>query len=207
MKRPVVTTLGSMITAGIASLCCIGPLVAAVVGVGNVGVFSVFVAYRPYFIVVTMLLLGLGFFLTYRRHEVVCEDGTCRVESAGTWNKIAMWIAAVIAAGAMAVPYMPWTQEVFAQPIPEQQTSSLSNAIAVVNIEGMDCEACAAGLQATLGRIAGVTRALVNVGEGNAVLEYDSTRVQPQKFIAEINDMGFTATIGKGQYHARTAKR
>lgn len=197
MKRANVTSAGSVLTAITASLCCVGPIVAALAGVGSIGAFSVFVAYRPYFIVLTILLLGLGFFLSYRKREVLCDDGTCKIESAGKWSKATMWLATVIAAVSIAVPYLGWTQELLAQPISGQDPTSIANALVVLDIEGMDCEACAAGLQATLGRIEGVAAAQVNFQDARAVLKYDSTRVRPKAFVEELKEVGFAATLRK----------
>ncbi|MEX1137759.1 MAG: mercuric transporter MerT family protein [Bacteroidota bacterium] len=197
MKHANVTAVGSVFTAITASLCCIGPIAAAIVGVGSIGAFSVFVAYRPYFIVLTVLLLGLGFFLVYRKREVVCDDGSCKVESAGKWSKISVWLATAIAAVSFAIPYLGWTQELLAQPVSVKDPPSIANAVTVLNIEGMDCEACAAGLQATLGRMEGVATARVNYQDANAVLEYDSTKVRPKAFIDELNQVGFSSAIRK----------
>ena len=109
MKKSTLSSVASVITAIGASLCCIGPVVLAVIGVGGIGVFSAFEAYRPYLIGLTILILGSAFYLTYRKREVQCKDGTCKVESASVWNKIGIWSALLIAASAMAFPYFGLT--------------------------------------------------------------------------------------------------
>lgn len=195
MKKSDVTSLGSLMTAVVASLCCIGPVAVALIGVGSIGVFSVFETYRPYLIGVTVILLGLAFYLTYRKREVMCEDGTCKVESAGKWNKISVWFAAMIAAVAIAFPYLELTPTASAQSTPPQIISKVLPAVAILKVDGMDCKACAAGLQATLGRIDGVTKASVAFDDGKAVLEYDPSKVQLQKFIDQVDKVGFKATL------------
>jgi mercuric ion transport protein len=195
MHKKNLTTTGAVVSAIVASLCCIGPVAVALIGAGSIGAFAVFVSYRPYLIGLTAILLGLAFYLTYRRREVLCEDGTCKLESAGKWNKLTVWFAAVLAAGAIAFPYLELSPAA-AQSI-NQNSEQGAMTLVELNIEGMDCEACAAGLQTTLGRIDGVARASVLFKEGKAVLEFDSTRVQPQKFIDRLDEVGFTATIKK----------
>lgn len=38
-----------------------------------------------------------------------CEDGTCKIQSAGRWNKIGVWCATFIAVSALAFPYFGFT--------------------------------------------------------------------------------------------------
>lgn len=76
-RRSNLPILGSLASAILASLCCLGPVVLAILGAGSAGFFSIFEGARPYLIGVTAVFLGLAFFLTYRKRKVKCEDGTC----------------------------------------------------------------------------------------------------------------------------------
>ena len=58
--------MGAALTAAAASLCCIGPAVVAVVGVGGAVAAAGLKPYRPLLILVSMALLGVGFWLTYQ---------------------------------------------------------------------------------------------------------------------------------------------
>ncbi len=104
MNKAVLTTSGSILSAFFASLCCIGPVVLSIIGAGSLGFAAAFEPYRPYFMAITVLFLGAGFYFTYRKREVKCEDGTCKVESASRWNKIILWVAAVVAVIFMFFP-------------------------------------------------------------------------------------------------------
>jgi mercuric ion transport protein len=54
--------VASVVAATAASVCCIGPVVAAVLGAGALGAASTrFEPYRPWFLGLTMILLGVGF--------------------------------------------------------------------------------------------------------------------------------------------------
>src|SRR5258707_9365525 len=109
MGKTELTSAGGIIVAISASLCCIGPIVLALAGVGGVAAFSVFEAYRPYLVGLTIVLIGIAFFFTYRKREMQCEDGTCKIQSAGRWNKIGVWCATFIAVSALAFPYFGFT--------------------------------------------------------------------------------------------------
>jgi hypothetical protein len=109
MKNSTLSSAGGVISAVIASLCCIGPVALGLVGIGSIGAFSVFEFYRPYLIGFTIAILALAFYFTYRKREVKCEDGTCRVESAGKWNKMTVWLATGLSALAILFPYTGFT--------------------------------------------------------------------------------------------------
>lgn len=103
-KRSRIPLLGSILAAVMASACCVGPALLALIGAGTAGFSGVPGAYRPYFIGISVLLLGLAFYLTYRKREVRCEDGTCKTVRAGKWDRIGVWFAAFIAAAVIAIP-------------------------------------------------------------------------------------------------------
>jgi len=200
MKQIKLITIGSIGTAIFASLCCIGPTVLAIIGASGIGLFSAFVNYRPYFIGLTAILLGLAFYFTYRKREVVCEDGSCKIESAGKWNKITVWLATLVAIIALAFPYIDGVSTA------EVNTSITTGATAVLDIKGMDCQACARGLEGMLMQIEGVRQAKVDFDKGKGQVLYDPNRVSPTTFVEKINEASYTATLVSNE-PAQTAKQ
>lgn len=101
----------SILSAFIASACCVGPLVFALLGIGGVGFLVKFEPYRPYFIAATVALLGTGFYLTYRKPKTgtaragapECECPTPRANRAG---KIMLWVATILVVGFLSFPYL-----------------------------------------------------------------------------------------------------
>jgi copper chaperone CopZ len=57
----------------------------------------------------------------------------------------------------------------------------------------MDCDACAAGIQAMLQRQPGVLRAQVSFATKQAVVQYDPQNTSTDKLIAAIHQTGFKA--------------
>jgi copper chaperone CopZ len=196
MKRSNISAAGSVLTAIVASVCCIGPALLALVGAGSIGAFGALESYRPYFIGLTVILLALAFFLTYRKWEVACEDGSCKVVKAGKWNKIGVWTSAIIALVAILFPYTNLTPMVSAASVKPTGTQG-QLATAVLNIKGMDCEACANGLQASLSQIKGVESAAVKYKSGSAVIEYDPAEVAPTVFTNFLTKAGYKSTVVK----------
>lgn len=65
----IVEFAGTIVSAILASICCIGPLILAGLGIGSVGIFSSLERYRLIFMLVTFAFLGAAFYLTYRKKK------------------------------------------------------------------------------------------------------------------------------------------
>ncbi len=94
-----VTAIGSLLSAFLSSLCCAGPLILGVLGVGAGATSSyvkALVPYRPVFITLAFLFLAVGFISVYRRKDVCSTDPACHTSTAKTL-KIALWVATVAA--------------------------------------------------------------------------------------------------------------
>ncbi|MDZ7362053.1 MAG: mercuric transporter MerT family protein [candidate division KSB1 bacterium] len=189
MQKTTLSTVGSVVTAIVASLCCIGPAVLAIVGAGSLGAFAAFEKYRLYFIGITAVLLGAAFYLTYRKREVKCEDGSCKIEGAGKWNKLGVWSATIIAVLAISYPYLA------AKPSATTNAAFTPKATVVLEVKGMTCTACASHIQTALSGVKGVHSASVTYETGKAVIAYDSALVQPNALIKQVEETGYSATL------------
>ena len=103
---------GAILSALIASACCVGPLVLALLGLGGGALLVKFEPYRPYFIAVTLLLLGAGFWLQYRKPTTATRDGAacaCPAPRARRTGRILLWVATAVVVGSLSFPYIaPW---------------------------------------------------------------------------------------------------
>jgi mercuric ion transport protein len=108
--QPKYRTFGLGIVGGVAaglmaSACCIGPLLAVFLGVTGAGALAQLEPYRPYFGAMMIAFLAVGFYLTYRKPKTV--DGTCGPccsPSRRRTQKIALWLATVLALVLFFVP-------------------------------------------------------------------------------------------------------
>ena len=92
----------SVVTAVVASACCIGPVVLVLLGAGAFGAsLASLERYRPIFLTVTTAFLAFAFYTAYRPTEGcdVCEPSRRRR------GRIMVWIAAFIVAVLVAFPY------------------------------------------------------------------------------------------------------
>ena len=107
MEKSTLTSVGAVATASLAALCCAGPLGLAVLGTAGLGL-HIFEPYRPYLIAMTAILLGIGFYLTYRKRAETCgDDGVCIAPTSLRMRKVGLWAATGFTGLMLAVPYLP----------------------------------------------------------------------------------------------------
>lgn len=99
----------ALVSAFTASLCCIGPIAAATLGLTSLGALARFEALRPWFTALTLVFLLIAFFLSYRRRPgAECAPGSL-CEAHGETpvrrvNRIVLWIAAILAVVVLTFP-------------------------------------------------------------------------------------------------------
>ncbi len=106
MKAQGVTLVGSVIGGILASVCCIGPLVFALLGISGAAFAQRFEPLRPYFLVATYALLGGAFYSSYRPTQTECGPGeACEMPRTNRLGKVMLWIAAVVVLLTTAFPW------------------------------------------------------------------------------------------------------
>lgn len=99
-KQERLLAAGGVLSAVVASSCCVVPLVLVTYGIGGawVGNLTALEPYKPYFLSVTALLFAAGFWHVYFKAKPVCEDGSyCASQSSNRITKSALWIATSLA--------------------------------------------------------------------------------------------------------------
>jgi mercuric ion transport protein len=106
------TGKGSLIAGALAaigaSVCCVGPLVLLAFGIGGtwIGSLTAMEPYRPIFIGLTLLFLGLTFRKLYLVPQV-CTPGTpCAETRPLKRQRFAFWIVTVLLLGLLAAPWL-----------------------------------------------------------------------------------------------------
>lgn len=83
----------------IASSCCVVPLLLVTLGISGawIGNLTALEPYKPYFLSVTVLLLGAGFWYVYFKPKKECDEGSyCARPSSSRNTKSALWIATLL---------------------------------------------------------------------------------------------------------------
>jgi mercuric ion transport protein len=189
--------IGASLIAGIAaSLCCVLPIVFALVGAGIVGASAFFAAGRPYLLGITFLLLGMGFYFAYRKPKHACEPGSaCENPRTNKTGRIGLWIAALIVLVVAAFPYYsePIANLLLRSKAPVPAAAGPRLYRASFAVEGMDCMACATVIEKKLKSLAGVQSAMVSYEHKRATVEFDVNKVTITELEQAIQDSGYRA--------------
>jgi len=185
---------GSLLAAITASLCCIGPLVAVALGAGGFAASAVFEQWRPVFLGLTVVLLALAWYLTYRKPRANCEEGSaCAAKPSANWSKVVLWVSTGVVLIAAAFLSLASAVLRATQPNPPVAVTDGNTAVVKVTIPSMNCAAGAVSIQAMLRQQAGVVSANVNYDTKEAFIQYDITKLSKETLIAAIDETGFQA--------------
>ena len=108
-RRMGLVAVGGILGAIAATSCCIIPLLLFALGIGGawIGNLTALAPYQPIFIAATLIFLGTGYYLVYRRRGVACTDGKlCARPLPRRGVKLALWAATALVASAVAFPYV-----------------------------------------------------------------------------------------------------
>ncbi|GAC1645368.1 MAG: mercuric ion transporter MerT [Acidobacteriaceae bacterium] len=100
--------LASVAAAVGASVCCVGPLVLLALGISGswIGHLTAMEPYRPIFIGLTLVFMGLAFRQLYLVPQV-CAPGTpCADPNTVKRQRLVFWIVGVLLLGLLAVPLL-----------------------------------------------------------------------------------------------------
>ena len=108
MLRVNGSLLASLLAAIGASVCCVGPLVLLLLGIGGAWVanLTALEPLRPWFIAATLLFLGLGFRHLYLQPQV-CEPGAaCAEPIVVKRQRLIFWVVALALLALLSVPWL-----------------------------------------------------------------------------------------------------
>jgi copper chaperone CopZ len=183
----------SLLAALVASFCCILPIVFALGGMGIVGASAVFAAWRPYLLALTFALLGIGFYLSYRKRPKACEPGSaCERPAVNRSGRVGLWLAAAFVILFAAFPYYsgPVARLLLSNGKAQAHPASTQEHVTFA-VEGMTCPVCAEGIAHKLKELPGVRQAAVSYEQHKAEIEYDSRHVLLEQLEKVFTDAGY----------------
>ncbi|MFZ6011670.1 MAG: mercuric transport protein MerTP [Bacteroidota bacterium] len=183
---------GGLLAALLSSLCCITPVLAMIAGTGSIAAsFSWLEPVRPYLAGVTIAVLGFAWyqklFPKNNSQECACETDV----KASFWKtKTFLGIITVFAFAMLAFPHYA---HVF-YPHNEKQVVFVKQADirkGEFNISGMTCQGCAEHVMHEVNKLAGVLKSDASYEKGNAVVEYDGSKITTSEIVDAINKTGY----------------
>lgn len=197
MNNKIVVGAIALASAGLASICCIGPLIVTGMGLGSLGLAAGLTQYRPVFLALTGLVLASGFYLAYRKRPAACADGSCELRSGRRTVKAALWAITVLTVAVATFPN--WSVRVLnggsaAAPAGAEMIS--------LRVSGMDCAACTGAIKKSVEKVPGVYSASVNFDSQQATVATDG-KVDPQAVLKAVAAAGYKAEIVNGGTHGK----
>ncbi|MGJ3243557.1 MAG: mercuric transporter MerT family protein [Opitutales bacterium] len=165
---------GALVAAGAAVLCCVGPLVPILLGLGSASALFGLDRYQPWFIGLGLVLLALAAWMAVRR-----QNRCCAVKSAA---RSARTVALVFSVGIGAYlllqfAVVPALASLASERVRASRGGDLVSEVALktatVQVEGMTCAGCAVGVEAAFLDLPGVGDARVDWQTGEATVRYD----------------------------------
>jgi len=91
-----------------ASACCVGPLLLLSLGIGGawIGHLTALEPYRPIFVGLTLVLLGLAFRKLYLIPQTCAGEDTCVADRTRPVQRILFWLFVPLSLGLMASPWI-----------------------------------------------------------------------------------------------------
>ncbi len=105
MKRvleigPAIGAATGALGSAAASICCLGPVGIALLGVNGAIFAAALKPYRTWLLVISLALIGVGFWVfrrSPRSSSAACDTRAGRVTRFVLWGSAAAWVVAVIA--------------------------------------------------------------------------------------------------------------
>lgn len=111
-KRANWVATGALIGAGLASACCIVPLLLVTLGISGAWIanLTALEPYKPYVAGVTLAMLGYGFWHVYFRLKLPCEGGSyCARPGSARTTKAVLWLGLAVVILALSIGWWaPW---------------------------------------------------------------------------------------------------
>lgn len=99
--------IGTTLAAIGASICCVGPLLLLSLGIGGawMSTLTSMESVRPFFIILTLVFIGLGYRKLYVLPENCKEGKTCELPEEKQKQRMIFWIASLLVLMLLAFPW------------------------------------------------------------------------------------------------------
>lgn len=99
--------IGGGLLAGLtASMCCIGPALFVLLGLGSFTAAAFFASLRPFLIGLALVFLLVGWYRTFFRKIACAADGSCDLRLSSKSQKVGLVLVTVLIGGFIAYPQL-----------------------------------------------------------------------------------------------------
>src|SRR5882724_8354833 len=180
-----------ILSALLATTCCVGPLLLIAVGLGSGAAFVG--RYHWFFLIAGIAMLTLAW-AKYLREKTVCdcEHKTMQGRRSGMFTLL---IATVIVLGFGSLNIGRY---IFASaPTSAQTQTQVANGLnhVVISVDGMSCVTCEIAVRHALKRVDGVKSAHGSVATKSVTVDYDPAKTNTEQLVAAVDSTGYRALL------------
>lgn len=179
-----------VVSALLASACCIGPLLLIAIGLGSGAAFLG--RYHWFFLIGGLAVLTWAW-AKYLREKTVCDCEHTEMKGR-RGAMLTLFFATIIVLGFAGLNI---SRYVFASapPSPQEQPAAAGLSRVVIPVEGMSCATCEIVVHRALTKVSGVKSARVSVTNKTAEVDYEPQQTTPTALVEAINSTGYQATL------------
>jgi copper chaperone CopZ len=181
----------AILSALLATTCCVGPLLLVAIGLGS---GAAFVGRYHWFFVIGGIAVLTWAWAKYLREKTVCDCEHKPMQGRRS-GMLTLLIATAIVLGFGSLNI---SRYVFGSaPVSAQTQTQLANGLnqIVIPVEGMSCATCEIAVRHALKRIDGVKSAHVSVATKTATVDYEPGKTNPEQLVVAINSTGYRASL------------
>ena len=189
--------LGALGAGIAASACCTIPVALVSAGIGGsfVASFRAMEPYRPFFIGVAVVAMGLVALKEFKRSKTVecdCEEDRMNEKKRRTILGAGMLVTLLLIAS-------PWILRDALGNVDVSETDFAGLSQVVLTVEGMTCELCDVTVATALTNLDGVEEAIVTFEPPQAIVRFDSKLVTTADMERVTTEVGYPAKLTTGE--------
>ncbi|HEY1025169.1 MAG TPA: mercuric transport protein MerTP, partial [Sphingobacteriaceae bacterium] len=195
-----------VISAFTASLCCITPISALIVGIsGTASVFSWIEPMRPYLIAMSIGVLLFAWYIKLRpaKNDTGCD---CETTSRKSFLQSKAFLAIITVFAVLIIAFPLYAKIFYSSPKVTSATIGVTDRKEQVKfkIQGMTCEACEEYVNNELSKVPGVLAYKTSYANHSSLVTFDKSKVDVKTIEEAINKTGYNV---KGNNYINTASK
>lgn len=186
-----------ILTALSSSICCIMPILAIITGTSGIAsTFSWLEPARPYFIGMTVLILGFAWYQKIKPQKK--NQCNCKIEQKTKLMQSKMFLGLVTIFSILMLTF-PFYAHIF-YPNTEKQpliTNKINMQVVDFMVDGMTCKSCEEHINYKVNKLFGIIKSSASFENGNVVVEFDNSKITSAEIEKVINSTGYSVTAKK----------
>ena len=186
-----------LLTAISASLCCITPVLALLAGTsGLASTFSWLDPFRPYFIGLTIFVLGFAWYQKLTKRKQI--DCNCETKAKTTFIQTKTFLGLVTVFAGLMLAFPMYTHIFYSKTEKQVIIVDKQNIkIVEITIKRMTCSGCEKQVNHEINKIQGIGKTVASFKNGNAIIEFDNTKTNINEIEKAIAKTEYSVTDKK----------